>query len=161
MPTQNMNQFSPSLFPGMLDLQVGGLGPAFTFRIDPDSAVLVADGIQGGEGLKIVDGGANDPNGVPLCDVLAADTDIPFGARIYDLKNGIVQAGDIVQCSYNGNIQWMAASGALNRWAEVQLNVLVPGQVVAKAAGALFGRLLDKSFAAGDIVRVLVGTGPV
>ena len=81
----NMNQFKKSVFAGQLDLQVGGLGPAFTLRIDPDS---VAADIKAGVGLQIVDGGANDPNGVPLCDVLAADTEVPFGARIYDLKNG-------------------------------------------------------------------------
>lgn len=158
MPTLNMNQFNKSVFPGQLDLQVGGLGPAFTFRVDPDSA---ASDIEAGVGFKIVDGGANDPNGVPLVDVLAADTEIPFGARVYDLKNGVVQPGEIVQVSYDGNVQYMTAAAALNRWAEVALDVLNPGQVQAKGTDALFGRLLDKSFAIGDIVRVLVGTGPV
>ena len=154
----NMNQFKKSVFAGQLDLQVGGLGPAFTLRIDPDS---VASDIESGEGLKIVDGGANDPNGVPLVDVLGADTEIPFGARVYDLKNGVVQPGEIVQVSFDGNIQYMEASAILSRWAEVALVLASPGQIQAKGTDALFGRLLDKSFAVGDIVRVLVGTGPV
>ena len=156
--TVNMNQFQKSIFNGQLDLQVGGLGPAFTFRIDPDSA---ASDIEAGTGLKIVDGGANDPNGVPLVDVLGADTEIPFGARVYDTKNGVVQPGEIVQVSFDGNVQFMEAQAALTRWAEVALDILNPGQVQAKGTDALFGRLLDKSFATGDIVRVLVGTGPV
>lgn len=154
----NMNQFAKSIFVGQLDLMAGGIGPSFTLRIDPDSA---ASDIEAGVGLKLVDGGANDPNGVPLCDILGADTEIPFGARIYDLKNGIVQPGDIVQVSFDGNIQWMEAAAALTRGAEVALDVLNPGQVQAKGTDALYGRLLDKSFATGDIVRVLVGTGPV
>lgn len=156
--TINMNQFKKTVFPGMLDLKVGGLDPTFTLRIDPDSA---ASDIISGVGFKIVDGGANDPNGVPLCDVLAADTEIPFGARVYDLKNGVVQPGEIIQVSFNGSVQFFEAAAALSRFAEVALDILNPGQVQAKGTDALFGRLLDKSFATGDIVRVLVGTGPV
>lgn len=154
----NMNQFQKSVFPGQLDLQVGGLGPAFTFRIDPDSA---ASDIEAGVGLKLVDGGANDPNGVPLVDVLGADTEVPFGARVYDTKNGVVQPGEIVQVSFDGNVQFMIASAALSRGAEVALVLASPGEIQAKSTNALYGRLLDKSFADGDIVRVLVGTGPV
>lgn len=153
-----MNQFGQTSFVGELDLQVGGLGPAFTLRIDPDSAAV---DIQAGVGLKIVDGGANDPNGVPLCDILGADTEVPFGARIFSAKNGLVQPGEIVQVSYNGSVQRFEAAAALSRGALVALDVLNPGKVQAKGTDALFGVLLDKSFASGDIVRVLVGTGPV
>lgn len=154
----NMNQFTKSVFAGQLDLNVGGLNTSFTMRIDPDSA---GANIEAGEGLKLVDGGANDPNGVPLCDVLAADTEQSFGVRIYDAKSGVVQPGEIVQVSFDGCVQYMEAAAALARGSSVQLVLATPGQVAAKAAGALFGRLLDKSFAAGDIVRVLVSTGPV
>lgn len=156
--TVNMNQFGQEVVAGQLDLQVGGLGPSFTVRIDPDSS---ATDIEGGQGLKFVDGGANDPNGVPLVDVLGVDTEVPDGARIYDAKQGLAQPGDIVQMSFNGSIQYMTAAAALNRTALVALAVATPGQVQAKSTNALFGRLLDKSFASGDLVRVLVGTGPV
>jgi len=157
MVTQNMNQFAQTSFVGQLDLQVGGLGPAFTVRIDPDSA---ASDIEAGEGLKLVDGGADDPNGPPLVDILGADTEQPFGARIYSTKNGLAQPGDIVQVSYDGNIQRMEASAALARGASVALDVANPGKIQAAGTDAPFGILLDKSFAAGDIVRVLVKTGP-
>ena len=156
--TNNMNQFAKAIFTGQLDLNVGGLNTSFTVKIDPDSA---ASDIGAGEGLKFVDGGANDPNGVPLCNILGADTEQADGVPIYDAKSGVVQPGEIVQMSFNGCVQYMEAAAALNRGTEVQLVLATPGQVAAKGAGALFGRLLDKSFAAGDTVRVLVGTGPV
>lgn len=149
----NMNQFTKEPIVGEIDLSVGGLSTAFTVRIDPDST---ATNIEAGTGLQIVDGGANDQNGVPLVDVLTANTQIPFGARIYDAKMGQAQPGEIVQVSWKGNIQKMEAAGALNRWAEVSLDIANPGQVKAVSTDATFGRLLDKAFAAGDIVRVLV-----
>ena len=158
MGTINQNQFKKSALPGQIDLNSGGLNTSFTMRIDPDSSET---DIAPGTPLEVVDGGANDENGVPYVDVPAANTDIPFGARIYGLKNGLAQPGDIVQVSYNGVIQWMEAAGALNRWAEVSTDIANPGQVKAKSTDALFGRLLDKAFASGDLVRVLVNTGPV
>jgi hypothetical protein len=155
--TVNMNQFVKTAFVGQLDLQAGGLSPSFTLRIDPDSN---ASDIEAGVGLKIVDGSTNDPNGVPLCDVLGADTEQSFGARIYSTKSGVVQPGDIVQVSYDGCVQRMEAAAALARGAFVSLVVATPGTVAAVSTNAPFGMLLDKSFAAGDIVRVLVKTGP-
>ena len=152
-----MNQFSKGAVAGQLDLNSGGLNTAFTLRIDPGSS---AADIEAGEGLMIVDGGADDPNGVPLCDILTADTDQPFGARVYDAKNGVAQPGDIVQVSFDGCVQFMIASAALARWAQVALDVSNPGKVKAVSTDAPFGRLLDKSLADGDLVRVLVKTGP-
>lgn len=153
MSTVNQNQFKKGAIPGQVDLKSGGLDTSFTGRIDPDSA---ASDIEPGTGLKLVDGGANDPNGVPLFDVLSADTEVPFGARIYDLKNGVVQPGEIVQVTYRGVVQFMEAAAALSRGVGVALDVLNPGQVKAVGTDAQYGILLDKSFASGDIVRVLV-----
>lgn len=150
-----MNQFKKVAFPGQIDLKAGGLDTSFTLRIDPDS--LDTD-IEFGVGFKIVDGGANDPNGVPLCNVLSVNTEIPFGARIYDAKNGLAQPGDIIQCSFDGCIQFMEAAAALNRWVPVSLDVLNPGQVKAVGTDAQFGLTLDKAIATGDIIRVLVKT---
>lgn len=149
----NQNQFKKSVIPGQLDLKAGGLDTSFNVRIDPDSA---ASDIDFGVGLQLVDGGANDPNGVPLVDVLSANTDVPFGARVYEIKQGVVQPGDITQVSYRGGVQFMEAAAALARGAEVSLDVANPGQVKAKSTDAKFGVLLDKAFAQGDIVRVLV-----
>ena len=149
----NINQFSQTSLPGQLDLKSGGLDTSFTLRIDPDSA---ATDILTGTGLVPVDGGANDTNGVPLCDVLSADTVTPFGALIHNSKKGSYQPGDIVQVSYDGCVQRMEAAGALARWATVALDVLNPGQVQASGTDATFGRTLDKATAAGDIIRILV-----
>ncbi len=153
MTTVNQNQFTQSIVVGQLDLTRAGLGNPFTLRIDPDST---ATSFEPGIGFQIVDGGANDPGGVPLCDVLTANTQIPFGARIYDAKIGEPVKGDIIQVSSWWDVQYMEAAAALARWAEVSLDIANPGQVKAKSTDALFGRLLDKSTAAGDIVRVLV-----
>jgi len=149
----NQNQFKKSVIPGQLDLKAGGLDTSFTVRIDPGSA---ASDIEAGTGLQLVDGGADDPNGVPLVDVLSADTDVPFGARIYEIKKGVVQPGDITQVSFRGCVQFMTASAALARGVGVALDVTTPGAVQAVGTDAQFGILLDKSFAQGDIVRVLV-----
>ena len=108
--TNNMNQFAKQIFLGQLDLNVGGLNTSFTVRIDPDSA---ATDIGAGEGLRFVDGGANDPNGVPLCDILAADANISDGVRIYDAKSGVVQPGEIAQMSFNRCVQYMEAAAVV------------------------------------------------
>jgi len=150
----NANQFKKTVIPGQIDLKSGGLDSCFTVRIDPDSA---ATDIIAGEGLRLVDGGANDPGGVPLVDVLSADTDKAFGARVYDTKLGEVQPGDICQVSSDGVVQWFEASEALNRGVKVALKLANPGQIQALGSNAELGTLLDKA-AQGDYVRVLIKT---
>ncbi len=150
----NMNQFTQDVVAGQLDLQSGGLGPAFTFRIDPDSS---SEDIVAGTAVALKDGGANDPGGVPLVDVVAADTTISFGTIIFDPKEGKKQAGDIVQVSSDGNVQWMSAAAALARGVAVSLDVSAPGVVQAHGSTLpQFGILLDKASGADVLVRVLV-----
>lgn len=149
-----MNQFKKQDIPGTLDLSAGGINTSFTVMIDPDSA---GSDIGFGEGLQFVDGGTNDPGtGVPLVDILADDTVVPAGARIYSLKNGVVQPGDICEMSYKGCIQKMEASEVLARNVAVALVKATPGQVQAVGTDAQFGITLDKAFAIGDIIRVIV-----
>lgn len=150
----NMNQFKKKDIVGVLDQNAGGLNTSFSVRIDPDSA---ATDIVAGEGLVFVDGGANDPlTGVPIVDVVAADTDIVSGARVYDLEKGLAQPGDIVQMSFRGCIQKMEASAALNRNVGVALVKATPGQVQAVGTDAQFGITFDKAAATGDIIRIIV-----
>jgi len=153
--TVNMNQFKKTVFAGQMDLKAGGLDSSFTVRIDPDSS---AEDIEAGTGLKFVDGGANDPNGVPLVDVISGDTDKADGARIYDAKNGLAQPGDIVQMSFEGGVQFFEASAALARGVAVALDQSAPGEIQALGSNAQLGILLDKAFADGDIVRVIIKT---
>lgn len=155
MSTINQNQFKQGALVGQTDLKAGGLDTAFTVRIDPDSA---ASDIEAGTLLQLVDGGANDQNGVPLVDVLSADTDVAFGARIYDAKQGQAQPGDIIQVSYDGVVQIMNSAGALNRGVAVAGVVATPGNVQAVGSNAQFGITLDKATAADQLIRVLVKT---
>lgn len=154
MSSVNMNQFNKSALPGQIDLKSGGLDTTFTVKFNPESAGTLVPG----QGVKLVDLGATDYNGVPIVDVLAADTDVPFGARVYDHKKGEADPGDIVQVTYKGCVQFMEAAGALNRGGGVALAVATPGQVQAVGVNAQYGITLDKASAAGDIIRVLVDT---
>lgn len=153
----NMNQFKKTAFVGQIDLKSGGLDNSFTLRIDPDS---LASDLVPGTALQVVDGGSNDPNGVPLCNVLTEDADPVFGAIIYTAKKGLFQPGDIVQVSHTGVIQYFEAAAALPRWSKVSLQHLIPGQVIATTAETRFGYTLDKAFGAGDIIRVLINIEP-
>jgi hypothetical protein len=153
--TINQNQFKQGALIGQSDLKAGGLDTSFTVRIDPDSG---ASDIEAGTLLKLVDGGANDKNGVPLVDVLSADTEVAFGARLYDAKLGKAQPGDIIQVSFDGVIQFMNAGGALNRGVAVAGVVATPGNVQAVGSNAQFGITLDKATGADQLIRVLVKT---
>lgn len=153
--TVNMNQFKKTVFVGQMDLKAGGLDTSFTVRIDPDSA---SSDIIAGTGLKFVDGGANDPGGVPLVDVISGDTDKADGALIYNDKQGLSQPGDIVQMSYDGCVQYFEAQGALARAVSVALDQSAPGEIQALGVNAQLGILLDKALADGDRVRVLIKT---
>jgi hypothetical protein len=155
MGTINQNQFTQGVLVGQVDLKSGGLDATFTVRIDPDSS---ASDIEAGTGLQLVDGGTNDRNGVPLVNVLTADTQVPFGARTYDAKQGKVQPGDICQVSYKGVVQWMNSAAALNRGVAVSLVAATPGNVAAVGTNAQFGITLDKATAADQLIRVLVDT---
>jgi hypothetical protein len=155
MATINMNQFKKGPVVGQIDLKAGGLDTVFTVRLDPDSSKTA--GIVAGEGLKLVDGGANDANGVPLVDILSGDTDTPFGARVFDHKSGTILPGEICQVTYKGVVQFMEAAGALNRGVAVALKKANPGQVQAVGSNAQYGITLDKA-SQGDVIRVLVDT---
>lgn len=148
---QNMNQFAQTRQVGQLDLQVGQNPSVFTMRIDPDSAG--AD-IVPGTGVLLKDGGANDPGGLPLVDIRAADTDAIFGVIIYGTKQNTYQPGDVVEVASYGSVIVLEAPGALSRGAEVTLNVAAAGEIQAVTTNTKAGILLDKAAADGDLVRV-------
>jgi hypothetical protein len=156
MGTQNMNQFKKTAVVGQIDLKAGGLDSVFTVRFNPNSSKT--SGIIAGEGVKLVDLGASDNNGVPIVDILSADTEVPFGARVFDHKKGTILPGEIFQVSYKGVVQWMEASAALNRGVGVALVQATPGTIQAVGSNAQYGITLDKAAAAGDVIRVLVDT---
>lgn len=152
--TFNVNQFKPNAVPGQLDLSLNPTPNVFTCRINPGSSTT---GVKAGQGLKLADLSTSDVNGVPIVDVQGADTDVILGARVFDVKNGLVTKGNIVQVAGVGAVMWLYGKTTMNRGTAVALDSAVPGQVLALATGKyVFGVLLDKVVTAGDLVRVLV-----
>jgi predicted RecA/RadA family phage recombinase len=150
----NLNQFQQGAIAGTLDLGSSDNDSIFRFRIDPDST---ATDLQVGKGVRLVDGGANDPNDVPLVDGVTVDTQAPVGVILYSTENNDdYSAGDVVTVATQGAVIRMQASGALNRGVRVALDADTPLFVQAVASNAAFGILLDKATAANDIVRVKI-----
>ena len=93
---------------------------------------------------------------MPLVDKRAADTDAIFGVKIFNTQQSQSGPGVEFTVAQAGAVVKMAASAALVRGAQVSLVVATPGQVQAVGTDKLFGILLDKAVATGDLVRVLV-----
>lgn len=150
----NMNQFSQNKIVGQIDLQTNPNPAIYSERIDPDSAG--AD-IVSGTGVKLVDGGANDPGGVPLIDERALDTDAIEGVIVQSTQQGKFQPEDIVEVAGKGAVVIMEASAAVLRGASVALVLATPGQVVTRTTETILGVSLDKATALGDLIRVRIG----
>lgn len=110
-----------------------------------------------GEGVILDDLGASDYVGIdPLVDKRAATADAIEGIVIFDLKKATKSPGDRIAIATKGAYIWMYADAALTRGTKVQLNLAKPGYVDAVTTGALCGKLMDKSSAQDDLVRVKV-----
>lgn len=155
MSDLNINQFSQETLPGTLDTATNPNPSVVSCRLNPDSTT---DNFVAGQGVRLVDRGANDGAGPPIVDVLSANTDVPFGVIVYDIKQGTIAKGGIVSVALKGAVVRMRAAAALNRAAKVSLDIANSKEVKAVASDAQFGFLLDKSTAADDLVRVLVTT---
>lgn len=149
----NQNQFTQGPVAGQVDLQTNPNPSVMTMRFDPTEAT---ETLSFGEGVQLVDLGANDGAGPPIVAERAADTDDIFGIRIFTTKKGSVEGGDILEVAFKGAVVFMTASAALNRGVKVTLDTGTPGQVKAMGTAAEFGILLDKAGASGDLVRVWI-----
>jgi len=150
----NVNQFKPTTLPGQLDLSLNPTPNVYTCRINPASATT---GVKAGQGLKLADLSTSDVNGVPIVDVQAADTDVILGCRVFDVKNGLVTKGNVVQVAGEGAVVWLYGKTTMNRGTAVALDTAIPGGVIALTTGKyVFGVLLDKVVTAGDLVRVKI-----
>lgn len=154
MSTQNANQFSQTPVVGSLDLQTNSNPAVFTCRFKDASeggATLLP-----GEGVKLVDLGANDFAGPPIVDERAT-TDVIFGVKIFTTKENTAEDGDIVQIAGDGAVIFMNAGAAILRGAEVELVDATPGNVITSAAtNRILGVCLDKATAANQTVRILI-----
>lgn len=152
MSTQNMNQFRQTATVGMLDLQTNPNPAVMTVR--HNSEATSTNRIVPGEGVKLVDLGADDPGGVPFVDKRALDADGIKGVQILNPKTNSVAPGEVMEIAGQGAVIFMEASAAIAREALVALVIATAGQVVTRTTEEILGLALDKAFAAGDLIRV-------
>ena len=156
MAILNMNQFSKTAIVGQVDLTTNPNPNILMVRFSPESAT---SSLAAGAGMELVDLGATDPiTDAPVVDVIAADTHVSYGVKIYDTKEGAAVPGDIISIALDGAVIYLEASGALARGAAVALDVANVGKITAVGTDAQIGILLDKATADGDIVRVQIKT---
>lgn len=151
----NQNQFTKQGVVGSMDLSMGGISHALTLRIDPGST---AEDVVPGTLVKLVDGGADDPNGVPLVDVLGGDDEEATGVILYTPKQGKFQPGDIVQVAVEGDVVRMNAGAALARAVPVAGVNATAGNIQALGSNAQLGITLDKATAGDQLIRVKIKT---
>lgn len=153
MAVLSTNQFKQSSVVGQLDLVTNPNPSVLTALWNPSGTGTLIPG----EGVILDDLGASDYTGVvPIVDKRALTTDAIEGVVIYDAKKATKDPGDYVQVIRKHGVVVMEASAAILRGAKVALVFASPGQVVTQTTEALFGKALDKAFAAGDLIRVEV-----
>lgn len=150
----NSNQFSQTPVVGMLDLRTNPNPSLFSLRYNPGDTST--NRIVPGEGVKLVDLGASDVNGVPVVGKRAADADAIMGVRVFNPEKNQKEPGDIMEIACQGAVVYMEAAAAANRGTEVALTLATAGRVQARTTEELLGIQLDKSAALGDLVRVLI-----
>jgi hypothetical protein len=154
------NQFSPTAYPGQLDLQTNPNPFVLSCRYDPQDTE--GNTLLAGEGVLLKDLGANDAAGLPIIGKRTGNNDIIFGAKVARTKNNTSAVGDVVEIAGEGAVIYMECSGAILRGARVALVLATPGQVMTKVDGYQeFGFALDKG-SNGQLIRVRItdaGTG--
>lgn len=154
---QNINQFKKAPVVGSLDLSTNPNPALFTCRF-VDASATAGTTIVPGEGVKLIDRGANDIPGPPIVDERAADADAIFGVKIYTTEKAASETGEFVQVAGPGAVVYMNAGAAILRGAAVELVLATPGNVITAAASGTpdLGICLDKATAANDVVRILI-----
>ena len=152
---QNMNQFNQIPVVGDIDEATTDRGDAFTCRFI-DISATAGTTLVPGEGVNLVDAGANDSPGPPIVDERAANTDAIFGINIYKTEKNAAESGDRVQVAISGATVFMNAGAAIARGANVELVLATPGNVITQSTGTTLGRALDKATAANEVIRVLI-----
>lgn len=148
-PSQNQFAIEPLL--GTLDL-----------LYNPDTIAVQVDvsepvGIYPGQAVKMVD----SANGVPKVIACTADADEVLGFAIFNLKNAVFLPGMALEISMDQNVQFLRATAAIARGAQVQSDVSTIGGVapLSGSSGAdIVGFAMDKAVSAGDLIRVKIGT---
>ncbi len=147
IPDQSQNQFAMSPILGMVDL-----------RFDFNTVAVEIDSSQSGsliagQAVKVV----ASAGGIPKVVGCAANSDEVFGFINYDIKSQQFVAGDKCEISQGGNVVYLVSVGAINRGAQVQLDLSYQGGVktITGSSGAnIVGWAYDQASAAGQLIRV-------
>lgn len=155
-----INQFSPTAYPGQLDLQTNPNPFVLSCRYDPQDTE--GNTLVNGEGVLLKDLGANDAAGLPIVGKRTYNYDLIFGVKVARTKQNESAVGDVVEVAGYGAVVFMTCSGAITRGSRVSLVLATPGSVQTLASGYQeFGFALDKG-SNGDLIRVQItdaGTG--
>lgn len=150
----NSNQFGQTPVVGMLDMRTNPNPAVFNFRYDPTDTPT--NTMVPGEGVKLVDLGGSDVNGVPIVGKRTADADAIMGVRVYNPEKNQKNPGDIMEIAGQGAVVFLEAAAAMNRGTNVALTLATPGRVQAQTTEEILGITLTKAAALGDLVRVLI-----
>lgn len=146
---QNINQFKQTPVQGQLDLAT----EPNTVSAMVDAAQDSASPLIAGQAVTVV----NSAGGVPKVIAAAADQDDIFGFVNYDIKSPNFGPGDYLELSFlAGNIMWMTAGAAIDRYGEVMIVPADKTVVPATSTNRIIGRAFDKAANIGDLIRVVV-----
>lgn len=141
------NQFSQTPEVGYLDLQTGLNNVYSAVHKAGEATALIP-----GQPVKLVDSLTPIP-AVEACD---ADTEIPWGLVVRNLKDADFPANARLEVARAGTVMFLTAGAAIARGANVSYQVAT-GKVITQAStDTITGQALDKATADGQIIRVII-----
>lgn len=143
----NPNQFAQTPEVGYLDLQTG-LNNVFSCVHKAGEATALIPG----QAVKLVDSLTPIP-AVEACD---ADTEIPWGFVVRNLKDADFPAGARLEVARAGTVMFMQAGAAIARGANVSYQVATTKVITQASTDTISGQALDKATADLQIIRVII-----
>jgi hypothetical protein len=148
---QSPNQFLQTPEKGYLDLQTGLNNVITCVHKAGEATALTA-----GTAVKIVDSYTSIP-AVESCD---ADTEIPFGFVVNNIKDTDFPAEARLEVALAGTVMFMVAGAAIARGANVSFQVAT-GKVITQATtDTITGQALDKAAGDNSVIRVTINPAP-
>jgi hypothetical protein len=153
VPVQSQNQFQQAPFLGMIDMRF----PYNTVSVEID--VSETGTLYAGSAVKMYDSASN-LKGVPKVVACSANDDEVLGFINYDIKSASFVAGSMCEISMAGNFMFLYATAAIDRGAEVTLELSTAGGVKQAASNSdtIVGWAYDGASAGGQLIRVVLKT---
>lgn len=148
---QNPNQFAQTVIAGMTDLKMSINTVAVQVSLTESGTIYAGDPV------KVV---TSEGGGAPKVVKCTASSDEVFGFVNYNIKDKGYIAGDMLEVSLDGNCMWLYATAAIDRGAQVVIDIANNG--IAPASGnsgkRLVGYAYDKADGLGSLFRVMLRT---